>query len=161
MDRSKIDGLFTALKELDDEIINGIQKPVFNLRGAEWQSRLPGIKDDSEVVVERLREARVLLNNVDARAQRTITAILNVDAMHQEMYGRVVPLTLGAAIARIVDEHLATKGDEPVLVDGVQKGLSAMGVRMAVKNPPAVISSILARDGRLEKVDTGTFKKKG
>jgi hypothetical protein len=161
MDRTRIDKLLQAFTDLDEEITNGVQIPLaqLSMKMPDYLKNLLALKEDCEVVYQKMEDAQTLLNEVRQKGSRTQNAVNGLYSIYQEIQGRVLPPTVGASIADIVTQYLSHEG-EMIRVEDVQKALEDRGVVLAVKNPAAVIASILARDERLEKVEKGLFKKK-
>ena len=159
MDRSKVDKLFEAIGHLDEEITQELQKRLLHVRDTDWQVVIPNIEEDCKATWESIDEARNMLDNLRAKAVRTRETAVGIHELYKQVQGATVPASLGKSLATIVESCLAG-GVDVILVDAVQKQLLDNGVVLTVKNPAAVIASILARDKRLEKIDRGTFKKR-
>lgn len=159
MDRNKIDKLLEALTCLNEEVTQGVQKRLLHVRDTDWQVVIPSLQEDCTATIEGLREAEKMLHDLTVKAVRTRDTATEIYELHKQVQGATVPAKLSESIAAIVESRL-TKGDDVILVDVVEKQLVDGGVVLTVKNPAAVIASILARDERLEKVDRGAFKKR-
>jgi len=159
MDRNKVDKLFEAIVHLDEEITQELQRRLLHVRDTDWQAVIPSIEEDCKATWESLDEARKMLDNLRRKAVQTRDTAVEIHELHKQVQGATVPVSLGKSIATIVEGCLV-EGDDVIVVDAVRKQLLDNGVVLTVKNPAAVIASILARDKRLEKVDSGTFKKR-
>ena len=159
MDKSKVDKLFQALGDLDEEISEGLQSPLLHVRDTDWQSVLPELGEDCNATIDKLDEAMKVFDNLRRKAVRTQRAIAEIHELYGEVQGRVVPKTVGESIKAIVGGYLA-QGTDVILVGDVQKQIVDSGIVLKVKNPAAVIASILARDERLEKISMGRFRRR-
>ena len=158
MDRDKIKKLSETILNTEAEIDLGVRQPILGLHGNDWE-QAPQFLDDCHYLMDELREAedkiRELINGV-AEIEHTIKAMYKE---WQRTRALTVPSTIGEHVRTLVDAFLV--GEDKVLdVDRVRERLEAQKVYLGVKNPSAVLASILARDERLEKVDRGTFKKR-
>jgi hypothetical protein len=159
MEKSKINRLFQVLNELETDIIEGLQKPLFHIRNADWETVLRGVQVDCEDIKQRLQEADGMVLNLMRKVTETFDTAKQMYKLRKGIEGQIAPATIGQAIGVLVGDFLM-KGNDEILVDVVQERLVGSGIALNVKNPPAVIASILARDERLERVDKGKFKKK-
>ncbi len=159
MDRKRIDNLLQAIAELDKEIGKGLQKPLLDARGADWQVIITRLQGECEATIEKLREAENKLGELTGKAIRTLDAAKRIYSIRKEIAGQTAPTTLAQSIGAIV-ENLFALGNNMIRVDAVQDQMVNNGVILGVRNPAAVIASILARDKRLEKVEKGKFRKK-
>lgn len=157
MDTNVIENLLQAFAALDEEITEGIQNPLLHARDTDWQDLLPRLQEDCEAIISALRKAQEKIGTLMEKAARTRNAAAEIYRLHKETKERVVPLTLSQSIAAIVGDYLR-QGAETIFADTIQKQLAASGILPYVRNPAAVISSILARDARLERIDKGEFK---
>ncbi len=159
MDTKKIEKLLEAFDHLDEEIRESLQKPLLHLREKDWQILIPNLEEDCITTLDGLIAAETKLHDLRNKAVRTRDALTRIYQILEETQSRSVPSTLSESIAAIVDDYFA-QGADVILGTDVHNQLVERGVVLRVKNPAAVIASILARDDRLEKVGMGKFRKK-
>ena len=158
MDRDKIKKLSETILNTEAEIDLGVRQPVLGLHGNDWE-QAPKFLDDCHYLMDELREAegkiRELINSV-AEMEHIIKA------MHKEWQrtqALTVPSTIGEHVRALADAFLAGE-DEVLNVDHVRERLEVQKVYLGVKNPSAVLASILARDKRLRRIALGLFDKR-
>lgn len=158
MDRGTIKALREVLLKIEQEIDCGLRHPLLDLHGDAWE-QAPDLIEDCKYATDELSNAQDTI----ARLRNSLSNMENVvRAMHkqwQQIQALTVPSTIGEHVKVIVD-RLLTEGQEIIEVDHVRQQLQAENSEPRVKNPAAVLASILARDGRLERIDRGRFRKK-
>lgn len=147
-----------ALLKVRDDIDIDLRRPLLRMRDADWE-QAPNLLEDCRYIIDELNKAGMALSEMTRSANETFSTM---QAMYKEWQKTRVltgPSTIGEHVRAVIDEFVA--GQEEFLhVDEVRKKLEAKKVSLYVKNPAAVLASIIARDGRLEGRGMGLFKKK-
>ena len=159
MDTKRIEELLEVFDRLDKEIIESLQRPLFDLREKDWKVLIPKLQEDCNTILSGLKEAETKLHALRSKAARTQDALVRIYQILEETQRGWVPSTLSECVAVIVDDYLAL-GADVILGADVHNQLVEREIVLRVKNPAAVIASILARDERLEKVGMGKFRRK-
>jgi hypothetical protein len=159
MDREKIvKQLNDALFKVRNDIAIDLRRPLLHMRDTDWE-QAPKFIEDCLYIGDELHKAEVAL--VETR-QHVMEMHMAMQAMYKEWQktqALTVPFTIGDHVQVVIDEFLAGQ-EEFLRVDEVRKKLEGKKVPLYVKNPAAVLASIIARDGRLEGLGMGLFKKK-
>lgn len=158
MDMKKIDKLDQCIGELDNEISRGLLKPLLAVKEADWETTMPGLKQECETAQKRISESQQLLELVRKKTLKAVNTAGHMSDLFNEMGSRIMPGTLSEHVGTIV-EHFLEQGEDVITITDVLDQLSIRGVPLSMQNPPAVVASILARDERLEKIDKGQFGK--
>lgn len=159
MDTSKIDKLDQSLSDLDHEVVQGLLKRLLTIRESEWKTVMPALQQECETTLKRLGEAIVQLDGIRKKTIRARDTVNQMCDLHKEIEAGIPPTSLSQSISAVV-EYLFAQGNDLILVDTVLDQLVNSGVVLGVRNPTAVIASILARNERLEKIEKGEFRKK-
>lgn len=159
MDKSKINNLLKALADLDEEITKSIQGPLLHAPDKDWQAVIPSLQEACEAMLSGLREAEKATLELRGKVTRTRHIADQIYDLHKETQEQIAPRTLGQSIGAVVEDYLV-QGVDVILVDSVHSQLVDNRIVLGVRNPAAVIASILARDERLERVDKGKFRRK-
>ena len=159
MDREKIiSDLNDALVKFRSDIDIELRRPFLHMRDTEWE-QAPKLLEDCRYIIEELGKASATLSEIAQSVNETYTTMNAMYKEWQKTQDFTVPSTIGDYVRALVDEFL-TGEPELLNVDQVREKLEEKKQSLRVKNPNAVLASILARDERLEKVDRGTFRKK-
>jgi hypothetical protein len=159
MDREKtIAQLNDALLKLRSDIDTGLRRVLLHMRDADWEEA-PKLLEDCRYILEELGKAVEVLGEITRGVGVTYNTMQAMYKEWQKSEDFTMPSSISGHVHAFVDEFLAGETDL-LKVDQVVDKLEAQKVPLRVKNPKAVLASILARDQRLEKVDRGTFKKK-
>ena len=159
MDREKIvSQLNDTLLKVRDDIDTDLRRPLLHMRGADWE-QAPNLLEDCRYIMDELNKAVMALSEVTRSVNETHSIM---QAMYKEWQKTQVltgPSTIGEHVRAVIDEFV-TGQEEFLHVDEVRNKLEAEKVPLYVKNPAAVLASLIARDGRLERRGMGLFKKK-
>lgn len=159
MDREKIvKQLNDTLLKVRDDIDTDLRRSLLRMRDTDWE-RAPNLLEDCRYIIDELNKAVAALSEMTRSANETYSAMQAMYKEWQKTQVRTGPSTIGEHVRAVIDEFVA--GEAELLgVDEVRKKLEAKKVSLYVKNPAAVLASIIARDGRLEGRGMGLFKKK-
>ena len=159
MDREKIvKQLNDALLKVRDDIDTDLRRPLLHMRDTDWE-QAPNLLEDCRYIIDELNKAVAALSETTRSANETFSTMQAMYKEWQKTQALTVPSTLSEHVRAVIGEFVV--GQEEFLhVDEVRKRLEAKKVHLYVKNPRAVLASIIARDGRLERSGTGLFKKK-
>jgi hypothetical protein len=159
MDREKtIAQLNDALLKLRSDIDTGLRRVLLHMRDDDWEEA-PELLEDCRYISEELGKAGGVLGEITRGVGDTYNTMQAMYKEWQKSEDSTMPSSISGHVRALVDEFLAGETDL-LKVDQVRDKLEAQKVPLRVKNPKAVLASILARDQRLEKVDRGTFKKR-
>lgn len=160
LNRERTGELSDTVAKVASEINTGLRQVLMDLHGNSWM-QAPEILEDCRYIIDELRKAEVAIAEL---RQNVMTMSTATEAMHKEWQRSQVltmPLTMGDHVKIMTIEFLKGNWEEPVLdVDRIHEKLEAQGVYLGVKNPRAVLSSILGRDERLKWISPGRFEKK-
>lgn len=159
MDREKIvKQLNDALLKVRNDIDTDLRRPLLHMRDTDWE-QAPNLLEDCRYIMDELNKAVAALSETTRSVSETFSTL---QAMYKEWQKTQVltgPSTISEHVRAVIDEFVV--GQEEFLhVDEIRKKLEAKKVPLYVKNPAAVLASIIARDGRLEKRGMGLFRKK-
>ena len=159
MDREKIvKQLNDALLKVRDDIDTDLRRPLLHMRDTDWE-QAPNLLEDCRYIMDELNKAVATLSETTRSASETLSTLQAMYKEWQKTQVLTVPSTISEHVRAVIDEFVV--GQEEVLhVDEIRKKLEAKNVPLYVKNPAAVLASIIARDGRLEKRGMGLFRKK-
>lgn len=160
MDTGKIDKLDQCIRDVDHEVVHGLLKPLFAIREAEWDTAVPALQQECDAAMKRLGDSVRLLELIRRKTIKARDTANQMCDLHNEMGVQITPGTLSEHIRAIVDDYLA-QGKETIDTTDVIEGLKARDTMLNVKNPAAVVSSILGRDERLKGMGMGLFGRKG
>lgn len=159
MDREKIvKQLNDALLKVRDDIETDLRRPLLHMRDTDWE-QAPNLVEDCRYIIVELNKAVATLSETTRSANETVSTLQAMYNEWQKTQVLTVPSTISEYVRSAIDEFVV--GQEEFLhVDEVHKKLEAKKVPLFVKNPAAVLASIIARDGRLEGRGKGRFKKR-
>lgn len=159
MDREKIvKQLNDALLKVRDDIDTDLRQPLLHMRDTDWE-QAPNLLKDGRYIIDELNKAVAALSETTRSASETFSTMQAMYKEWQKTQALTVPPTISEHVRAVIDEFVV--GQEEFLhVDEVHKKLQAKKVPLFVKNPAAVLASIIARDGRLEGRGKGRFKKR-
>ena len=159
MDREKIvKQLNDTLLTVRDDIDTGLRRPLLHMRDTDWE-QAPNLLEDCRYIIDELNKTVAALSETTRNASETYSAMQAMYKEWQKTQAITVPSTIGENVRSVIDEFMVGQ-EEFLQVDEVRKKLDAKKVPLFVKNPAAVLASIIARDGRLEGLGTGLFKKR-
>ena len=159
MDREKIvKQLNDALLKVRDDIDTDLRRPLLHMRDTDWE-QAPNLLEDCRYIIDELNKAVAALSETTRSASETSSTMQGMYKEWQKTQTLTVPSTISEHVRAVIDEF-AVGQEEFIHVDEVRKKLEAKKVPLYVKNPAAVLASIIARDGRLEGRGMGLFKKK-
>ena len=159
MDREKIvKQLNDTLLTVRDDIDTGLRRPLLHMRDTDWE-QTPDLLEDCRYIINELNKTVAALSETTRSISETYSAMQAMYKEWQKTQAISVPSTIGENVRAVIDEFMAGQ-EEFLRVDEVRKKLNEKKVPLFVKNPGAVLASIIARDGRLEGQGTGLFKKK-
>ena len=159
MDREKIvKQVNDILLKVRDDINTDLRQPLLHMRDTDWE-QAPKLLEDYRYIIDELNKAVAALSETTRSASETYSTMQAMYKEWQKTQALTVPSTISEHVRTVIDEFVV--GQEQFLhVDEVRKKLEAKKVPLFVKNPAAVLASIIARDGRLEGRGMGLFKKK-
>lgn len=159
MDREKIvKQLNDALLKVRDDIDTDLRRPLLHMRDTDWE-QVPKLLEDCRYIIDELNKAVAALSETTRSASETFSTMQGMYKEWQKTQTLTVPSTISEHVRAVIDEFVVGQ-EEFIHVDEVRKKLEARKVPLYVKNPAAVLASIIARDGRLEGRGMGLFKKK-
>ncbi len=159
MDREKIvKQLNDTLLKVRDDINIDLRQPLLQMRDTDWE-QTPNLLEDCRYIIDELNKAVAVLSDITRSANETYSTMQAMYKEWQKTQTPTEPSTISEHVRAVIDEFIA--GQEEFLhVDKVRDKLEAKKVPLFVKNPAAVLASIIARDGRLEGKGMGLFKKR-
>jgi hypothetical protein len=159
MDREKIvKQLNDALLKVRDDIAVDLRRPLLHMRDTDWE-QAPKFMEDCTYIHDELRKAEGVLAETRQHVMEMNMAMQSMYKEWQKTRSLTGPSTIGEHVRAIIDEFMVAQ-EEFLDVNDVRKKLEAKKVPLYVKNPAAVLASIIARDGRLEGIGSGLFKRK-
>lgn len=159
MDREKIvNQLNDTLVTVRDDIDTDLRRPLLQMRDTDWE-QAPNLLEDCRYMIEELNKTAAALSETARSVNETYSAMQAMHKEWQKTQAVTMPSTIGENVRSIIDEFMSGK-EEFLRIDEVRKKLDAKKVPLFVKNPAAVLASIIARDGRLEGRGSGIFEKR-
>ena len=159
MDREKIvKQLNDALLKVSDDINTDLRQPLLHMQDTDWE-QVPKLLEDCRYVIDELNKAVAALSETRQSASETFATMQAMYKEWQKTQALTVPSAISEHVRAVIDEFVV--GQEELLhIDEVRRKLEVKKVPLYFKNPAAVLASIIARDGRLERRGMGLFKKK-